>query len=168
MGFGQEYEIDGIKNFYTKIGSRYSNPHESDISKLIKEIANQKLSYLDLACGDGVVTRALVEVGCDNVEGCDPYLYRTYEAKTNKKCHTHYFDELGLITQKFDIIICSYALHLLPLSFLPDTLYQLSRMSQKLIILSPHKRPDINNYWELEKKIILNKTKMRIYKNLVI
>lgn len=165
MGFGQEYQKHGIDSFYTKIGEDYYNPHEKDIKTLITAIYEPNLTYLDLGAGDGIVSQALIEAGCLNVEGCEPYLFDLYKKRTNKNCLKLTFEDIskGLLTKKYDVIICSYAMHLLDESFLPNLLYYLSQSANQLIILSPHKRPKIESYWSLSNTEVLNKTKMKTY-----
>lgn len=50
--------------------------------------------------------------------------------------------------QGFDVCICSFAMHLLEHSNLFSTLYQLSLSCRYLIIVSPHKKPDIKGSGE--------------------
>ena len=165
MGFGQEYQKQGIKEFYNSIGVDYHNPHNADIVKLIKSIYEPNLRYLDLAAGDGIVSQTLLELGCTQIEGCEPFLTDTYIKKTKLNCLNYSFEDIakGKMQKQFDVIICSYAMHLVNISYLPNLLYQLSLNSEKLIILTPHKRPDINNFWKLSSFKISGKTKMKIY-----
>lgn len=165
MGFGQDYARLGIKEFYQKVGKDYFNPHEGDIKTLVAHLADPTLSYLDLGCGSGVVSEALLESGCSQITGCDPFLSAVYTNKLNLPCLDYSFEEIasGKLTTSFDVIICSYAMHLVPESYLPSLLYQLSTICQKLIILTPHKRPAINHFWQLTNEFTLNKTKLKTY-----
>ena len=43
--------------------------------------------------------------------------------------------------------MCSYALHLLEPSRLPQLVYQLSRVAGALLVLTPHKRPVLRPEW---------------------
>lgn len=141
------------------------NPHAEDIKSLIKSIANPQLSYLDLGAGDGLVSRELIESNCNKVEGCDPYLFNLYRDNIGRECLKYSFEDIamGKLTKKYDIVICSYSLHLAQLSYLPNILYCLARISDRLIILTPHKRPVIKDYWRLAYESKLGKSKMKIY-----
>ena len=165
MGFGQAYAKQGIQEFYKSIGNEYFNPHENDIKTLIKSIADTSKSYLDLGCGSGVVSSALLEKNCVEIVGCDPFLSDVYQKRLNLPCLTYTFEDIaqGKVLKQFDTLICCYAMHLVPESYLPNLLYQLSLISSELIILSPHKRPVIEHFWTLSSEVTLNKTKMKIY-----
>ncbi len=49
----------------------------------------------------------------------------------------------GSLEGTFDVIVCSYAMHLLDTSLLFALLWQLRSNSNLLIIVTPHKRPVI-------------------------
>lgn len=165
MGFGQEYAKFGIKGFYEEIGESYTNPHQKDIKNLIKVISVPNLRYLDLGAGDGIVSQELIANNCLNVEGCEPFLNDLYKSRTKLSCLTFSFEDIakGLLNKQYDVIVCSYAMHLAEKSILPNLLFQLSQSCRKLIILTPHKNPVINIYWTLQEETVLNKTTMRIY-----
>src|SRR5690606_23918166 len=97
-------------------------------------------TYLDLGCGDGVASLAIIQQG-GIVTGCDPFLAKEYKKNTGRNCLTLSFEEIsqGKLQEPFDSVVCSYSLHLLPESFLPNFLYQLSLITKELIILTPHK-----------------------------
>ena len=50
-----------------------------------------------------------------------------------------------------DLMICSYALHLLPSSYLWQFLTVIAKLTSYLIIVTPHKNPqiDIKTGWEI-------------------
>lgn len=168
MGFGQQYQQKGIKGFYQNIGEQYLNPHDQDIRNLILKIANPNLSYLDLACGTGIVSLTLKENGVTDIFGIDPFLFDQYTQKTGLPCTNETFEEIANkgLSGSFDVVIISYALHLLPESFLPQFLYQLSLKTKQLVILTPHKRPKISHYFNEIEVFKQNKTTMKIYKNI--
>jgi hypothetical protein len=169
MGFGQEYQRQGIKEFYNSIGMNYNNPHNEDIIKLIKSVYDPNLRYLDLASGDGIISQTLIDLGCCRIEGCEPYLNEAYINKTKLNCLNYSFEDIanGKLKKTYDVIICSYAMHLVSISYLPNLLYQLSLISEKLIILTPHKRPEINHFWKLSSFQNSGKTKMKIYLRII-
>lgn len=157
------YQEYGVDDFYKKFGNKYHNPHAEIIKHLLKNIDFGN-SVLDLCCGSGEVTKCLP----DNIDviGCDPYTYQIYEDETGKTALRFTFKDIAkgrLNGLHVDTIICSFALHLCEQSMLDQVLYQLTQVSNKLIILTPHKRPEIKNYWELESEIIYEKVRLRIY-----
>lgn len=164
MGFGQIYSQLGVKEFYTAIGKDYQNPHEEDIQSLLAPLIVPEKTYLDLGCGNGVASLAIIAHG-GLVTGCDPYLSQVYQQNTSRECLTLSFEDIaqGKLTQQFDSVVCSYSLHLLPSSFLPQFLYQLSLITKELIILTPHKRPEINQYFKEIRREKLNKTTLKVY-----
>lgn len=158
------YSEIGVDNYYIKHKDDYRNPHSLVISEILK---SEGLcgNVLDLCCGSGEVTTSLS--GC-NVVGCDPYTYNLYIKNTDCNCFCYDFKEIsqGALRSEgvfFDVIVCSFALHLCPLSLLPLVLYELSCISNRLIILSPHKRPYIKNYWKLNRSYVHKRVHFREY-----
>ena len=72
----------------------------------------------------------------------------------------------GKLEEKFDVIFCSFALHLAEDSLLPNILYNLSQISNNLVILTPHKKPDIKLYYELDLELYHEKIRLRKYKKI--
>jgi len=83
--------------------------------------------------------KKLVDIGFSNIEGLDPYTYNLYQKKTGKLCLNYSFKDIaqGRLKRKYDLVICSFALHLAEESLLPFILYNLSLITDKLIIISP-------------------------------
>nr|XP_019044081.1 hypothetical protein I302_07361 [Kwoniella bestiolae CBS 10118]OCF23011.1 hypothetical protein I302_07361 [Kwoniella bestiolae CBS 10118] len=90
----------------------------------------------------------------------DPYTSPAYADRTSRPCHPLSFTDLanGLLPpdtppQKngepiWDMIICSFALHLVTSpSELFALLYELSGKARWLVIIAPHKKPDIKETW---------------------
>jgi trans-aconitate methyltransferase len=102
-------------------------------------------NVLDLACGDGLVTRTLQSLGYQRIEGIDPYLSHLYTAATGCRCLNMSFKDIIQKTSdlKYSCIICSFGLHLCDKSMLPSLLWRLSEMSSKLVVVSPSKFPVI-------------------------
>lgn len=168
-----KYDEYGVKNFYSFHGKDYINPHEKQIRESIKYIYNNwDLNFskvLDLACGNGEVTKILMDLKVNNIKGLDAYLSKEYIKKTGKFCYDMSFDEIikGNLKDKFSLIICSYALHLLEISKLPIFMYRMSEITNNFIIISPHKRPIIRNDWgwSLENETIIDRVKIRHFLN---
>ena len=160
----KQYEIHGVKNYYANMANQYSNPHEPQVQQLLKQL-NLSGTVLDLACGDGSASLALNN-DC-TIVGCDPYLYEQYEERTGFPCYPYSFDDIfnGVLGNiNFDVIVCSFAMHLCEESKLNVLLYQLSRLSNKLVIISPHKRPIISeNYWAIKQKYKADKVRCKTY-----
>lgn len=96
----------------------------------------------------------------------DPYTEPAYKKNTGKECLRYDFKDSvngALENRRYDTIICSFAMHLCEQSMLNNLLYQLSRISDRLIILTPHKRPEINKWFSLQDEILYNRVKLRIY-----
>lgn len=156
MKIRNEYKNLGVDQFYELNKNTYENPHSDIIEKhlehLIKtEYLNKTNKILDLCCGTGQVSIPLKNRSFNFLEGCDPYTFEEYKKRTGLNAYNFNFFNLlsgSLGSKSYDTIICSFALHLAPLSILPDLLYQLSIVSDKLIIISPHKNPAINFHWQ--------------------
>lgn len=169
------YEEYGAIGFYQKFGDDYRNPQEADVQKVL-ELAlaaiNAPISkdnpILDLACGSGEVTLTLTNLGYINIDGIDPYTYNAYRQRTGKTAETYTFEDIAdgvLDSRNYNLIICSFALHLLAESRLPALLYQLSRIASNLIIITPHKRPEFKPAWGwiCRQEIIFNRVRARCY-----
>jgi 2-polyprenyl-3-methyl-5-hydroxy-6-metoxy-1,4-benzoquinol methylase len=148
-----EYEEHGVEGYYEKYGNEYHNPHADKLQVAMDwVIDNWSLNLnkvLDLAAGSGEITKILQQHGYDNVDGIDPYTCDLYRTETNKECLNMSFDDIRKngLGEKYDTIVCSYALHLYDTSKLPTLVWQLSRMCDNLILLSPHKKPEIGEDW---------------------
>ena len=170
MSVREGYEQLGVDGYYKKHGFDYVNPHFEKIEYLLNldEVKNRiGTNVLDLCCGGGEVTSILATHGKNyNIDGLDPYTAGAYKKNTGKTCIPYTFKDIvqgKLNGKKYDTIICSFAMHLCELSMLNMLLYQLTNVSDTLIILTPHKRPVIKNWWKKEKEILYEKVKLRIY-----
>lgn len=169
------YEELGVEGYYKLHSDDYSNPHFSDIKYLLeqefKDDSLYNLSILDLCCGSGEVTKILMGRQCGErndlkIEGVDPYTKVAYRKQTGQECLDYDFKDIvnGKLSDKYyNIIICSFAMHLCELSMLDTLLYQLHLICDKLIILTPHKRPEIKVWFILEKEEKYNKVRLRVY-----
>lgn len=163
VGIRNEYEKFGVDNYYKDFSEEYENPHFETIKELLNKISIEG-SVLDLCCGSGEVTKIL---SINNIVGCDPYMYEVYYKKTGKKSFKFNFKEIAegaLYGTYFDTVICSFALHLCELSLLEKVLYQLSIITNELIVISPHKRPIIKeSYFELKEELKINRVFLKKY-----
>ena len=171
-GFRGKYGTQGVERYYRGEGQTYRNPHEAAIASIL-EASFEKWALrpgliLDLACGSGEVTLALNNMGFLNVVGMDPFTEEAYCSRTGKRAERLAFEDIeaGQLTGRFyDLIICSYALHLVAPSRLPRLMYQLSFLTPQLIIITPHKRPHVSPSWNwsLQDEIYHLRVRSRLY-----
>lgn len=97
------------------------------------------------------------------ITGMDPYTTKAYEQRTGMPCHAVSFQDIienGIPSfplsekeptnddVKYDLVIVSYALHLLSSDDqLYALLHTLSRSCKWLVIISPHKKPALKSTW---------------------
>ncbi|MBG85620.1 MAG: hypothetical protein CMO80_01815 [Verrucomicrobiales bacterium] len=174
-GIRGEYETHGVAGFYKQHGDDYSNPHEGVLAELLRSSLNewsiQPCRSLDLACGSGEVTVVLEQLGFTEIVGADPYTYEAYRRRTGRNPLKLSFEEIqagGLEQDRFELIVCSFALHLADESRLPPLLYQLAQMAPTLIVLTPHKRPEILEawHWRMVDEQMHERVRARLYKRL--
>ena len=166
------YEKLGANAYYAAHGGGYRNPHEPIISRLLLEAARARhskpLSVLDLACGSGEVTMGLREAGWENFTACDPHTGAAYQERTGQRAQTWSFSDIAdgaLAEHSFDLVVCSFALHLCEVSRLHGVLSALSLATPELWILTPHKRPEITlrHGWRLVSETLRERVRLRVY-----
>ncbi len=146
-----KYENEGVEGFYSKHADEYQNPHFEYIRQLI--IQNEHhLDYtkgLDFCAGNGEVSQVWQELGYKDFVGSDCFTYNNYEKNFNIPCLKYSFEDIIKgnfeFSHKFSVIICSFAMHLCPEKWLYSLTYNLLEYSQKLVIITPHKRPQLEN-----------------------
>jgi SAM-dependent methyltransferase len=167
-----EYEDRGVEGFYRDRGRDYRNPHEPQIRKSIGIAAREwkpDLSrVLDLAAGSGEATLALRTCGAGAIDGIDPFTYEAYHRRTGKTARQMTFEDVAagkLSGSSYSLIVCSFALHLVEPSRLPQLCYQLSEVSENLLVITPHKRPMIRESWgwELQEEMVVQRIRLRLY-----
>jgi hypothetical protein len=153
-----EYQKHGIENYYKSYSSSYINPHQNKIKKLYNLYLNDMVSrndtILDIACGDGLLMKIINEQNKDNIiEGTDPFF-------SNKYCTYNFsFEDIALgkfdiVNKKYNLAFCCYAFHLINESWKYDFLSQLTKITNKFIIITPSKKITINHpFWKLVKCI---------------
>jgi hypothetical protein len=166
------YQQHGAEGYYRAHAEDYANPHEPDIRHAIGlAVERWKLNLarvLDLAAGSGEATLALAELGAKIIEACDPFLFRQYERRTGRRCERFSFEDVAagaLAGRAYDLIVCSFALHLADESRLPGICQQLGLASPALLILTPHKRPDLRPQWgwTLKDEYVWARVRCRLY-----
>ena len=123
---------------------------------------------LDLACGSGEVTLTLQVMGAKQVDGIDPYTYKAFEQRTGQPCERLTFEAIAqgeISTRQYSLVVCSFAMHLVAASWLPMLCMQLKQISPALLILTPHKRPDIKSAWgwTLREEVMQDRVRARLY-----
>jgi SAM-dependent methyltransferase len=166
-----QYERHGVEGYYAEFGASYSNPHEPHIRRLLERLIPEwhldLSSVLDLACGSGEVTTTVLEHG-GTVTGIDPFTFEAYRARTGLEAERWSFEEIAdgaLEGRRFGLIVCSFALHLVEVSRLPMVVFQLAQIAEALLILTPHKRPNLKPDWgwHLEAEILEARVRARLY-----
>ena len=171
-----QYQQLGIANYYQKHGASYRNPHEPIIRDVLKQALvlwqPDTSRVLDLACGSGEVTLVLRELGINNIEGVDPYTIAAYQERTEQAALPLSFVDIAngaLSSKHYSLIVCSFALHLAEYSRLPMLCYQLASLAPSLLIVTPHKRPEIKPVWgwHLQGKFIHERVRARYYLSMI-
>ena len=154
----ENYEKHGVEGYYLKNSENYINLHEPQIKDLlIKNINKFNFnSVLDLCCGGGEVTTVLLENGIKNIEGADPYTSNLYTKNTGKPCINLSFKDIlgGKLRKDYDIIICSFAFHLIEEKDLFTLVNNLFQHTKTLIIIAPHKRPFLEKVKNVNLKLL--------------
>lgn len=145
MSVRSKYEQLGVVRYYQEEGAHYTNPHFDQIRELLLQ-NRHRIDYskvLDYCCGSGEVTRCLLEMGFDQTAASDPFTSAAFLEKTGRTCQSYSFEEViktGIPAQ-FSSIISSFAMHLCPEDQLFPLLYQLFQSTPNVVIITPHKRP---------------------------
>jgi SAM-dependent methyltransferase len=167
-----QYEAHGVAGFYEQFGATYSNPHEPQIKTLLEKLfpawSLDLSSVLDLACGSGEVSSVILSHG-GNVTGIDPFTFEAFQQRTGLEAERYSFEDIaegGLENRRFSLIVCSFALHLVEASRLPRVAFQLAQIADTLLILTPHKRPNLNAQWgwKLESEVLEARVRARLYR----
>lgn len=167
-----EYQKNSPDEYYQKYKHLYQNPHKERVEKCL-DYVNNKIDigyFLDLGCGDGLVSENLKKLGHNRFKGCDPYFKEIYQNKLKKVCLDISFEDISKygLPESFNSIICSYSLHLCDKSFFDTLLYQLSINCNNFVVISPSKYPSINEtYFELIFSNIIERTHVRVYKSIL-
>jgi SAM-dependent methyltransferase len=171
-----QYQQHGVRGYYQQYGATYRNPHEPHVQAATCDALVRwplaTSAVLDLACGSGEVTLALHAVGVTDVTGVDPYTGVAYYERTGQVALPHTFEQIGdgaLAEDHYSLIVCSFALHLVELSRLPVVAYQLARIAKHLLVLTPHKRPELRAAWgwDLIGEVANEHVRSRCYRSLL-
>lgn len=144
------YDQHGAEGYYREHAEAYENPHLPMIQQLLKRNFYRldcSGNVLDFAAGGGEVTLALMQLGAQNLAGCDPYTFALYEKKTGIQCLRHSFKDVvkNQILGPYSLIVSSFALHLCPIKDLFPLTWNLLQAAPTLVVITPHKRPELEN-----------------------
>lgn len=169
----REWYEDGVGQHYLVQGSTYRNPHEPIVRECVARAAGlwtlDSSQVLDLACGSGEFTRALIAAQpLANIAGCDPFTFEAYEREVGRGCERLNFEAVAdgaMRGRRYSLIGCSFAMHLCQPSLLPQLALELAQISRQLMILTPHKRPAIRDAWgwSLVGELIEQRVRARLY-----
>jgi hypothetical protein len=168
------YEEHGADAYYRQHASDYVNPHEPEVRQCIEMAASRwpldLARVLDLAAGSGEATLALRDLGAGEIEACDPYLFALYERRVGRTCERFSFEDVAagaLAGREYSLVVCSFALHLVDPSRLPMVCLQLASIAPALLVLTPHKRPEIRAQWgwEPEGEFVWARVRARWYRS---
>ena len=171
-GIRGEYEAQGVELYYATSGATYRNPHETAVRAIIAEATAAWRpdlgAVLDLACGSGEATLVLRELGAVSIDGIDPYTGEAYRARTGNRAEPLSFEDIAcgaLCGRHYTLIVCSFAMHLIAESWLPALLAQLGQIAGQMLIITPHKRPEIGSEtgWEMIGEIRRERLRARLY-----
>jgi hypothetical protein len=89
-------------------------------------------------------------------------------ARTGSAAEALSFEQIArgaLAGRRHSLIVCSFAMPLIDASWLPALLSQLASVTPRLLILTPHKRPNIRLDWgwRLGDEILHERVRTRIY-----
>lgn len=171
-----QYEAHGVEAYYAQFGADYRNPHESILQEVLPEAVRRwsldVSRVLDLACGSGEVTLILRGLGCRDIDGVDPFTGEAYLARTGRRAESFSFEQIamgamaGRPDSQYSLIVSSFAMHLIEESWLPTLLAQLGLMADCLLILTPHKRPELKADWgwSLDDEFVAERVRARLYR----
>jgi hypothetical protein len=159
-----EYAEKGVEAYYKANANVYENPHFPYIKALLWQ-NKHRINYervLDFCAGGGEVTLIVsdenfltektLEIKKKDLQhvGCDPFTYKLYEKNTGCPCLPFDFEDVikGKLYKKlagdsFTSVISSFGMHLCPEKQLFPLVYQLFALSENIVIITPHKRPQL-------------------------
>lgn len=112
------------------------------------------------------------------LHAADPYTGAAFANRTGVRCHTWSFADIaaGVLLGDgtpimLDVCVCSFAAHLMDASNLFACLSQLALSASYLLILSPHKKPNIKDShgWSIvHEAVVQDRVHARLYKSLML
>ena len=142
------YDEHGAEGYYREHAGDYENPHLPQILELLRRNFHRldcSGNVLDFAAGGGEVSSGLKALGAQQLTGCDPYTFTLFEQKTGLPCLRYSFRDVlkNGLSERYSMIISSFALHLCPPKDLFPLTWNLLEAAPLLVVLTPHKRPEL-------------------------
>jgi len=162
-----QYQKYGVKDYYQNFSEQYFNPHQDRIKSIyikhIKDIISRNTTILDIACGDGLISRLVNQYNQNNnVTGTDPYFTNQY-TKFNFS-----FEDIALGKlngYKYDLVTCCYAFHLIDNTWKYNFLTELASITSQFIIISPSKKITIDHpLWTVIEEIREDKITLKLFR----
>jgi len=167
------YDSLGTEGYYAAHAADYANPHEPIVRRLVESWVKRHspatdARILDLACGSGEISSVFLSHGFEHVVGVDPYTGPAYLSRTGREALKEDFVSISrgaLDSRSFEAIFCSFALHLADSGLLPQVCLRLTQVAPVLVILTPHKRPEIKPAWgwRLIEEVLEDRVRLRHY-----
>ncbi|MEO1516989.1 MAG: class I SAM-dependent methyltransferase [Bacteroidota bacterium] len=149
-----QYDKLGVEGYYQQHGQAYENPHFPYVRQLLLQNRERIdcTHALDFCCGSGEVSRVLLEMGEQTFAASDPYTQAAYRQQLGRDCWSHSFEDVirGQLEGTFSAVICSFAMHLCPPKQLYPLAHALLTHSPLLVIITPHKRPQLETISGIE------------------
>lgn len=168
-----QYRSIGVTQYYSEFSERYENPHEHFVVKCLESSFKKEwLSVLDLACGNGLVSKWIkINQNSTKIVGCDKFMAERYKKETGFDCYDFTFEEIACgvksLNEKFDVIICSYAIDLLDDSYINTLAWQLATIAKNLVFIRPNNHVlNVNGCWKLENMFKHGKSRASVYRNI--
>jgi len=149
------YDEHGAEGYYREFADAYENPHQPEIRALLERNFHRldcSEAVLDFAAGGGEVASTLQSLGAKDIVGCDPFTHALFERKTGLPCLQYSFKDVireGL-PGHYSLIVSSFAMHLCPLKDLFSLTWNLLQSAPILVIITPHKRPELEKLQGIE------------------
>ena len=141
------YDQHGAEGYYRAFADTYENPHFPEIKALLERNLSRfdSSAVLDFAAGGGEVAQVLQGMGVQGITGCDPFTFALFEKNTACACLRLSFMDVikNGLPARYSTIISSFALHLCPVKDLFSLSWQLLQAAPLLVLITPHKRPEL-------------------------
>ncbi len=148
------YDEHGAEGYYRAFADTYENPHFPEIKELLERNFSRFdcSQVLDFAGGGGEVTQVLQGLGVQSITGCDPFTFDLFEKNTRCTCLRLSFMDVikNGLPGRYSTIFSSFALHLCPVRDLFSLSWQLLEAAPLLVVLTPHKRPELEKLQGIE------------------
>lgn len=141
MSIRAQYEQHGVSGYYSEFSATYENPHQEFVRMLLNRVRDSRWQTgIDFSCGAGLVTQTWRSI---DFVGVDPFMAERYEAETGRPCLVGSAEDVvnGKIKLPVsDVIVCSYAMDLIPKSYMMALGWLFAEAAENLVVLRPNKK----------------------------